>query len=137
MPNIVNHPGLKTILRLDAATCAAAAALQLAIPRPLESWLGLPAPLLVGSAVFLLAYVGVLLLMARAGQLRPWQLQLVVWGNVGWALGCAALAVGLPGVTGLGTMYLLAQAAAVLAIAAWQWRMGRAGLGPVAAMQRA
>jgi hypothetical protein len=137
MANIVNHPGLKTILRLDAATCAAVAVLQLALPQPLSLWLGLAAPLLLGSAVFLLAYVGLLLVMARTANLWHWVLQLVVWGNVGWGLGCLALALGQPGVTTLGAAYLVLQALVVFVIAAWQWRMGRQGQVRFSAAQRA
>lgn len=137
MPNIVNHSGLKNILRLDAATCAAVAALQLALPQPLSLWLGLAVALLLGSAVFLLAYVGLLLVMARTAHLWPWVLQLVVWGNVGWGLGCLALAFGAFGITGLGVGYLLLQALTVFAIAAWQWRMGREGQASFAAMPQA
>jgi hypothetical protein len=137
MPNIVNHSGLKNILRLDAATCAAVAALQLALPQALSQWLGLAVPLLLGSAVFLLAYVGLLLVMARTAQLWPWVLQLVVWGNAGWGIGCLALAFAASGVTGLGVAYLLLQALTVFAIAAWQWRMARRGQAPFSALQQA
>lgn len=134
MPNIVNHPGLKTILRLDAMSCAAVAALQLLLPQQLSLWLGLPVPLLLGSAVFLLAYVGLLLLMARASHIWPWLLQLVVWGNAGWGLACLAVAFALPGITGLGAAYLVMQALTVFAIAAWQWRMARHGTAQLAAV---
>lgn len=137
MSNIVNHPGLKTILRLDAATCAAVAILQLGFASQLSPWLGLAAPLLVGSAAFLLIYVGLLLWMSRASHLVPWLLQLVVWGNVGWGLACLALAFGLPGITGLGVAYLLLQAITVCAIAAWQGRMGRQGHTQFAAVRQA
>lgn len=135
MSNLVNHAGLKTILRLDAVTCAAVAALQLTLP--LSALLGLAAPLLIGSAVFLVGYVVLLLVMAQARHIWPWLLQLVVWGNVGWGLGCLALAATLAGVTGLGIAYLVVQALAVFAIAAWQRRMGLQGRAPMPAMRPA
>lgn len=125
MQNLVNHSGLKTALKLDAATCAAVAVLQLALANPLNALLGLAVPLLVGSAVFLLVYVALLLMMARSENIWPWLLQVVISGNVGWGLACLALAADLPGVTGLGIAYLLMQTVTVFVIAAWQWRMGR------------
>ncbi|QNN58555.1 hypothetical protein H9K76_06870 [Diaphorobacter ruginosibacter] len=127
MSNIANHPGLKTILRLDAVTCAAVAALQLALPGQLHAWLGIAPALLIGSAVFLLAYVALLLVMARAGSLWNWLLQCVVIGNVGWGIGCLVLALALPGTTALGKGYLAVQALCVFVIAAWQWRAGLQG----------
>ncbi len=137
MSNIVNHASLRTILRLDAVTCAMVAALQLAFPRQLSPWLGLAAPLLLGSALYLLFYVGLLLSMAQAPRIKTWLLHLVVWGNVGWGLGCLALSFGLPGTTALGVAYLLMQALTVFVIAAWQWRAGRQGHVQGEAMQHA
>ncbi|MBH1963252.1 MAG: hypothetical protein I8H77_02890 [Comamonadaceae bacterium] len=125
MSNVVNHPGLKAILLLDAATGVAVAALQLAVPQLLSSWLGLSVPILVGSAVLLLGYVAWLLGMAFSSQFKGWVLQLLVWGNVGWALACLAVAVSMTGVTKLGMAYLVVQALTVFAFAALQWRMGR------------
>lgn len=127
MSDIVNHQGLKAILRLDAVTCAAVAVLQLGGHQPLSIWLGLSVPLLLGSAVFLLLYVALLLSMARASQLNAWLLHLVVWGNVAWGVGCLALAFGMTRITELGMAYLLIQAITVAVIAAWQVRAGRRG----------
>lgn len=137
MSAISNHPGLKTILTLDAIVCAAAAALQLAFANPLSPLLGLAVPLLVGSGVFLVAYVALLLLMARAENIWPWLLQLVVCGNVAWGLGCLVLAFDVPGVTGLGTAYLLVNTLAVFVVAALQWRMGKQGQSRMAVGARA
>lgn len=137
MRSIANHPGLKTILLLDAATCTAVAVLQFCLSQVLSQWLGLAVPLLMGSAVFLLVYSGLLLGMARASNIWHWLLRLVVWGNVAWGLGCLLLAFSAGGVTQLGTAYLLLQAIVVFAIAACQWSMGRKGPAPLGRTQQA
>lgn len=127
MSNVVNHSGLKAILLLDAATGVTVALLHFAVPHLLSQWLGLPVPLLLGSAVLLLCYVALLVGMARAPRIRRWVLLFLVGANVAWALACLALAVGLAGATWLGTAYLAMQAMTVFAFAAWQWQMGRSG----------
>lgn len=125
MPNVVIHPRLKTILLLDAGTGIAVAALQLALPQFLNAWLGLAVPLLWGSAVLLLGYVALLIGMAFSSQIKRWVLQLLIWGNLAWAIACLALAFTLTSATTLGVGYLLVQTFTVLAFAALQWRMGR------------
>ncbi|MET4576264.1 hypothetical protein [Ottowia thiooxydans] len=127
MSNVAIHSFLKNVLLLDAVTGVAVAALQLALPQLLSSWLGLAVPLLVGSAFLLLGYVALLLWMAFAGRVGRWVLQFLVWANVAWALACLALAIGMTGVTKLGMAYLAVQAITVLAFAGLQWHLGREG----------
>ncbi|QIL81045.1 hypothetical protein G7047_14920 [Diaphorobacter sp. HDW4A] len=124
MPTVTNHSGLRNILRLDAVTCSAVAVLQLVLAQPLASLLGLDSMLLIGSAIFLLGYVCLLLATAHAMNIWTWLLQVIVIGNLGWGLGCLALTVGASGVTRLGQAYLALQAVVVFVIAAWQWRAG-------------
>lgn len=126
MTLLTPSPLLKTALLIDAAMSAAMAALQLAATGPLSGLLHLPAALLQESGLFMLAYAGLLVFMARSTRLPSALVGLVVWGNVGWALGCAGLAgaSGLqPSAAGLG--FLALHAAGVLLMAALEfagWR---------------
>ena len=120
----VIHPSplLKNVLYADAAVSGAVALLQLAASDLLAGLLALPVALLFETGVFLVAYVVMLVAMARSRHLATGLVLLVVLGNVGWALACAALTMLLPAVpTGLGIAFLLLQAAAVLVFAALEW----------------
>ncbi len=127
MLSIQPTPFLRRLLVLDALTCSAVAALQLVALSPLVELLGLSAPLLFGSAVFLIAYVALLVAMARSRRVWSWLLPLIVAGNTAWGMACLMLAAGgwLP-VTALGQAYLAIQALAVFVFAALQWRGWRA-----------
>ncbi|MGB3068919.1 MAG: hypothetical protein WBC18_10240 [Ottowia sp.] len=127
MLSIHPTPFLRRVLLLDAITCTAAAALQLLGTAALGQWLGLGTPLLVGSAVFLVGYVALLIAMARAARVWSWLLPFIVAGNTAWGLACLALAFGgvMP-VTGLGKAYLVVQALAVFVFAELEWKGWRA-----------
>jgi len=117
--SIVPSRTLVTALRADAAVSGAAALLQLLASGSVAAITGLGAPLLLGSGAFLVAYVALLLVLAAARSVWRPLLWLVIGGNTAWAMGCLVLAetMALPW---LGIAYLVAQAAAVLALAAWQ-----------------
>ena len=118
---------LRRVLLADAFVCLAAAVLHLALTSALMSLLGLPAPLLVATGAFLVAYVALLVAMARGQTVWSWLFPLIVSGNVGWGLGCIALSVaGAAGLTPLGHVYLWANALAVFVFAALEWRGWRA-----------
>ena len=115
---------LKLALFADAAASAAIAGLQLVFPALLAERLALPAVLLTESGMFLVAYA--LMLVGLASMARVWTaaIQLVIVGNVGWALACLVLAFSpLLSVGGLGLAFLLLQAVAVL-LFAWIERAG-------------
>lgn len=113
---------LPTVLRIDAATCLASGALQLAATGPLADLLGLDAALLRGTGWFLLAYgAAVLWLAARPVLPRPlvWA---IVAGNLLWALDCVLLvAAGWARPTPLGLAYVAVQAVTVVGLAELQW----------------
>jgi hypothetical protein len=113
---------LKTTLWADAAVSGSVAVLQLVLTDWLADWLGISSPLLSGSGLFLVAYVALLVLMARAQRLPEPLVWLVIGGNAGWAAGCLVLALAGPAQTSAwGAAYLVLQALAVLAFAALQW----------------
>lgn len=112
---------LRAALRADAGVSAAAAALQLLAGTALNTATGLPSPLLLGSGVFMVGYVALLLVLASRARLWRPLVGLVIVGNGLWALGCVALAFGGPAaINSLGQAYLLLQALGVALLAAWQ-----------------
>jgi len=108
-------PGLRAVLGLDAVTCLVMGALLVAAAAPLSAALALPQPLLLGAGIVLFPCAA---LMAGTAALRPppaagvW---LVIAGNAAWvAASLGALMLLAP--NGLGTAFVLVQAAAVLGL---------------------
>lgn len=138
---LLPSPTLRLALWTDAAVSGAAGALQLAGGDALAAAFGLPAPLSLASGVFLLGYAAMLVAMARASRLHAALLALVVFGNLGWALACVALpAAGALNPEPLGWAWLLLQAVAVVAFAAWEgagWRASPPAPGGQAALHGA
>jgi hypothetical protein len=106
-------------LRTDAAVSGAVALLQLAAAGLIGSLTLLSVPLLFASGLFLVGYVGLLLLLAAARRVWRPLLWLVIGGNVLWALGAIVLAeagaASLPGIA-----YLALHAVSTLFFAAWE-----------------
>jgi len=123
---LLPSPTLRRALWADAAVSGAAGALQLAGGDALAAAFGLPASLALASGIFLLGYAAMLVAMARAPRLHAALVALVVFGNLGWALGCIGLpAAGMLDPTLLGGAWLGLQAVSVLVFAAWEgagWR---------------
>jgi hypothetical protein len=116
---------LRAALWTDAVVSASAGALPLAGGDALAAAFGLPPSLHLYSGVFLLAYAALLVAMARASRLPAALLAMVVFGNLGWALGCIGLLAGGLDPTPLGAAWLGVQALAVVVFAAWEgagWR---------------
>lgn len=112
---------LKAALAVDAASGAAIAALQLALPRLLADELGLPMPLLLETGLFLVGLAALLAFLARSARVPAALVRAVVAGNVAWSAACVLVwAAGLVAPTPLGIAFLLLQAAAVMALAAWE-----------------
>jgi hypothetical protein len=115
MSYISPSPLLKRSLILDVVVTGAVALLQLEAASSLDTLLGLPAQLLTGTGVFLVAYILMLVAIARAKRVASALVLLVIAGNVAWAVGCAALAVsGTFALTPLGYGFIALQAACVI-----------------------
>lgn len=129
---------LPRVMWADAASCAATGALQLAATQPLAELTGLPSSLLTGTGIFLLAYALAAGWMARRQPVPRTLIGLVAVGNLGWALGCAALILGsgLP-LNAWGVAWVAAQAVVVLALADLQWAGLRATRHAAAGGQQA
>ncbi|QNK65545.1 hypothetical protein [Variovorax sp. PAMC26660] len=113
---------LPTVMWTDAASCAATGALQVAFTDALAGWTGLPAPLLMGTGVFLLVYAAAAAFMASRSTPPRTLIGLVIVGNFGWALACIALlASGMFTITALGVAWVLAQVLCVVVLAELQW----------------
>ncbi|WP_019654605.1 hypothetical protein [Variovorax atrisoli] len=113
---------LPNVMWADAASCTATGALQLAFTDALARLTGLPAPLLMGTGVFLLAYAAAAAFMASRSTPPRTLIGLVVVGNFGWAVACVALLVsGMFPVTAVGVAWVVAQAVCVIVLAELQW----------------
>ncbi len=113
---------LRYVLLADALSCLATGALQLALTDALAALLRLPAPLLLATGWFLLAYAAVVAFVATRDPIPRGPVWLFLAGNAGWAAGCIALLVsGAVAPTGWGTAWVLAQAVTVGLLAELQW----------------
>ena len=113
---------LPRVMAADAISCAATGAVQLGLTDTLARLTGLPAVLLTGTGLFLLAYAALAAWMARRPVPPRRLIGLVVAGNLAWAVGgVALLASGLGAQTALGVAWVLAQVVVVVALAQLQW----------------
>jgi hypothetical protein len=134
MTTLRTSPLLAFALRLDAVATAASAIGMLLFTDRLEALLGLPAALLIGAGVFMLAYAAVVAWLASLDSLPRWAVWTVIVGNVAWALDCGVLAFGgLVAPSTLGVAFLLVQAAFVIGFAELQYAGMKRSVAPVAA----
>lgn len=118
MPTKSALPSLRSLLLLDAATCAAMGlALDLGA-RPIAALTGLPEALLLYAGFSLFPIAAFMALVALRPTLQPAGAWLVIAGNAAWVLGSLALPVsGWVVPNGLGVAFVLLQAAAVAGLA--------------------
>ena len=110
---------IRWALLIDAVASGGMGVLLLAAANQLAPLLGLPVSLLRGVGVFLIPFAAFLLWIARRAGALHGLIRTVVIGNVLWILGSILLLVsGSVSPTGLGTLFVVAQAAAV-AVFAW------------------
>ncbi|MDQ3080411.1 MAG: hypothetical protein M3R03_10510 [Pseudomonadota bacterium] len=113
---------LRTVLKLDAASCLAMAAILVPAAGSLQAPLGIDSIVLQGSGLALLP-LGLFILWLGTRREAP---VLLVWaviiGNVGWTSASFIAASGLPGITPLGQSLVVGQAVTVLTLAFFEWR---------------
>ena len=123
---LIPSVALRRALWADVLVSGGLGLMQLIGGASLAALLGLPEPLVWGTGLFMLVYVATLLWLARGRPVPSWCFAVVVYGNAAWAAACVAIWVlGAVLPTSLGVAYLLLQALAVFALAAWQfigWR---------------
>jgi hypothetical protein len=113
---------LRRVLALDALSCAAMGLVMAPFATGLAPLLGLPAGLVQGAGLLLLplaAFIGWLATRSVPPRALVW---VVILGNVAWSVESAILlAQYAEEVTALGTAFVAAQAAAVLALSALEY----------------
>jgi hypothetical protein len=130
---------LRGALLADAVVSGAVALLQLALTGLLVELLHLPSSILMGTGAFLVAYVVLLIVLARSARVWPALIWIVVLGNVAWALGCVGLMFGTEvNPSPLGVAFLGVQAVTVLIFAGLEYKgLGESAGGARAAVARA
>jgi len=112
---------LRTVLKLDAASCLAMAAIVIPLSAMLERPLGVDATALSAAAIPLIP-IGLFMLWLGTRREAPAVLvALVIAGNVGWAIASFAAAGSIPAITLLGQAVIVAQGLAVLLFALGEW----------------
>lgn len=124
MNSIVPSTFLKRALLADACVSGAVALLQLVASKPLATYTGLSSSLLLGTGVFLVAYVSLLIVLALRESVQARLIWLVIAGNLGWAIAALSLAALQP-LAALGCAFALVHAVAVTTFAYLEYR----GLG--------
>jgi len=124
MTSIIPSSFLKRVLLADAGVSGAVALLQLAATQQLAALTGLPAGLLVGTGIFLVGYVTLLVVLAKRESVWTSMIWLVIVGNLGWAVAALVVAATVPGAL-LGEAFAAVHALAVTAFAYLEYR----GLG--------
>ena len=123
---------LRTVLKLDAASCLGMAALVLPTVRSLAPVMGMDAAALSAAAASLIP-IGVFILWAGTRREAPAAIvYLIILGNLGWTAASLATAFGVPGITALGALLIAGQGLAVLALALLEWRGVRQSIGSAA-----
>ena len=117
------HPRfLARVLQVDAVATGATALLLVAGADALAPLLQLPVSLLRGAGVFLVPFVIAIALLSRRERIPPRAMTAVVAVNFAWVAASVWLVVAGPVAPSvLGTVFVLAQAAAVLVFAELGW----------------
>lgn len=108
---------LRLALRLDAVASGALGIVSLAAAPALSDLLGPGDGALRGIGAFLVGYAACLVLLAGLRSVPRAGAWTVVVGNLAWAVGTGVLAFAVHDLTTVGTVVVLAQAAAVLGFA--------------------
>lgn len=123
MMSLIDHPAfLRTILRIDAATCVATGLLMTAGADLVSGITQIPSALLMTAGASLLPIAAFMAI--TAGRVPGWRLGVwfVILGNVGWVLASVWLLVGgAISPNALGVAFILFQAGAVAAFAALEY----------------
>lgn len=112
---------LRTILKLDSASCLGMAALVIPTAAALEAPFGIEAAALAAAGASLIP-VGLFILWLGTRREAPALLVwLVIVGNLGWTAASLAAAGSLPEITPLGQAAVAGQGLAVLVLAIAEW----------------
>lgn len=120
---------LRTVLKLDAASCLGMAAVVLAFAAGLQAPLGIDARILQGAAASLIPIGSFILWLGSRREAPAALVVLVIVGNIGWTAASLVAAASLGGITPIGQATVAGQGLAVLALALAEWAGLRASLG--------
>jgi hypothetical protein len=124
MSRIPALPSLRSLLVLDAVTCAIMGGVLIPGAAALAELTGLPATLITEAGIILLAVAVFIVIVATRRAMPALGVIAIIAGNAFWVVGSlAVLLATAPNV--LGTGFVLAQAAAVAALATLElaaWR---------------
>lgn len=112
---------LRTVLKLDAATCLGMAALVLPTAAALQEPLGIDAALLRSAAASLIPIGLFMLWVGTRRDTSAAFVWLIIVGNVAWTAASVVAAADLPGMTSFGQTMVIAQGLGVLALALAEW----------------
>ena len=122
MSRISSTDFLRYVLWADAVSCLACGILQVTFTAWLSEQLGLPAPLLADTGVFLLLFGAAVAFLAARIPAPGSTLWLLIAGNIAWGVGCIALLLaGILAPTLLGKAYIIAQTLTVAVLAQLQY----------------
>lgn len=126
MPVATNQSSLRSLLALDAVTCAAMGATLLVASGPVAALTRIPAPLLFWAGASLIPIALFMTASARARPVPSWAAGVIMLGNLLWVAVSILLAVtGLIAPNGLGWAFLIAQAAVVALLAKLEFDASR------------
>lgn len=132
--NIMSVQNLKSILVVDAITCAGIFLLSLIAAAPVAALLGLPAIVVTLAGWICLASAALMAFVATQKTPNAALTKLIVIGNIGWVAASFAVLAAFAGqMTGLGVALVIAQALAVLVFAFLEAK-GAGAVGRVAAI---
>jgi hypothetical protein len=112
---------LRTVLKLDAASCLGMAAVVLPAAGALQAPLGIDSAILQGAAASLIPIGLFILWLGTRREAPAGFVALVILGNLGWTAASLIAAAGIPGITALGQIAVTGQGLAVLALALAEW----------------
>lgn len=118
---------LRTILKLDAASCLGMGAVVLLAAGALEAPFGIDSALLQAAAAPLIPLGLFILWLGNRREAPAALVWLVILGNLGWAAASAVLVAGLAAITAPGAAFVAGQAIGVLVLALLEWRGVRQG----------
>lgn len=118
---------LRTVLKLDAASCLAMAAMLAPAGSPLATLLGIPVAILNAAGLALIPIGLFVAWLGFRGEGPASLVWLVIFGNLGWVAASAVLIAGLAAITMPGAAFAAGQAIGVLVLAILEWRGLRQG----------
>ena len=113
---------LRTVLKIDSASCLAMAAILIPAAAMLEGPTGIAAAMLRASGIALIPLGAFILWLGTRREAPAGLVWLVIVGNIGWTAASLAAASSLPQITPAGYFLVIGQGLAVLLLAYLEWR---------------